>query len=619
MNKRSLESKLCFLIAGLLFALLLAVGHLQLSEQRTSISDVKSEKYESLSRIFSLAYSPLADSDNELAYRQLTADIMRADKDVAYVIVSDSKKKVLFAEDRALFLSKFSDVVGQGREQVALRLERLRGDGEESLERMSIPALIRKDEIGSLLIGFESKSIVEAADVMKKKLVFTFALALILGILFSLSLARTIAFPLKKLISASREIESGNLNVKVDVKSDDEIGELSHAFNSMVAAMRENRDRLVERANTDSLTDLYNHRYFQERLAAELSRAERYKHPLSLIMLDIDHFKSLNDTHGHPTGDMVLRALAGIMVSEARDIDIIARYGGEEFTIILPETTGEEALLMAERLRETIRSHSFVGKEESRIPVTVSMGISEFPVHASEREGLIMAADLAMYQAKSTGRNKSVVFANELRKKGSDPYKMYLLLYAKDMSTLEAIAAAIDAKAQRKEGSSIEVAAHCVSMAAESGLTEKQQKDIRVASLLHDIGKIGIPDAVLRKKEPLSEKERVALRSHPEIGYTIIQKSPHLKSMVPGILHHHENWDGTGYPGGLKGEDIPLIARIISVVDTYHEMIEEGQNNRKLSPDEAKAELKRLSGIRFDPVIVDKFIRILEKAEGRAA
>lgn len=615
----SLESRICILTTGLLFSLLLAVGHVEMSGQKAALIEEKADKYEALSKILALSYTPLGDKGDTALYREFTNRIMRTDRDITYVIITDSDQNALFAHNRETRESARRESAVPNMKQVAASIRRLARPGRSEFSTIKVPIKLESGEVGTIAVGFSSRSIDAAVEDSQNRLLATFAAALLVGLLGALSLARAITRPLRELIYAASDVEQGNLDVSIPVRSKDELGVLAHGFNRMVVALRESRDKLIQRANTDSLTNLYNHRHFQERLATELSRAERFNRPLSVIMLDIDNFKTLNDTHGHPIGDQVLKGVAKLLTSEVRDIDVVARYGGEEFALILPETPISEASVAAERVRLAVARHCFTGRDGQSIPVTISLGVAQYPIHSAEREGLIMAADLAMYQAKSMGRNRAVAFSNEIREdKNPDPYKLYLLLHATDMSTIEAMAAAVDAKGQRYPGFSRDVMKHSLALAERLGLSEEQQNDVRIASLLHDIGKLGIPDHILNKNGVHTDEERRMIRGHPAMGYAIVQKSPHLRSMLPGILHHHERWDGNGYPNCLKGEEIPVIARIIAVVDAYHAMMTTRPHAGTMTPQQARDELRRCAGTQFDPNMVEVFIDMLEREESQS-
>ncbi|MHB0911974.1 MAG: diguanylate cyclase [Armatimonadota bacterium] len=586
---------------------------MQLTAQRSLLMEEKQDKYESLSNALALAYASLSgQSDNKL-YGELTTKLMGSDRDISYVVISDSQDRVLFMRTRD------AKVSGTNAKDLTESLRRLNASGESAFKKVRIPAMVGLREKGSITVGFGAGSVNAAIDEMQTQLLATFAAAFIVGILGSVLLARATVHPINQLIEASHKVAEGDLETSVSISLNDEIGELGKTFNYMVTALKESQDKLIQRANTDSLTDLYNHRYFQERLATEIRRSARYERPLSVIMLDIDHFKSLNDAHGHPFGDEVLCQVAAILRGESRDIDIVARYGGEEFAIVLPETDLDEGLAMAERLRIAVQRHCFTERDGSSVPVTISLGVADYPAQSTEREGLIMAADLAMYESKSMGRNRVTAFSRDMRRATTaDPYKLYLMLHAKDMSTVEAIAAVVDAKSERYSGSSREITRHCLLLGQELGLSERELQDLRIASLLRDIGKLGISASVLSKSEPLTEEETEIVRSHPSLGYTIVQKSAHLKSMLPGILHHHEHWDGSGYPNGLTGEEIPLIARIVGVVDAFHAMLTERPHCKASTMDRAKEELQRCAGTQFDPKLTEILLAIVEHEESES-
>jgi len=612
--RASLESRIFVLIVGLLFMLLSAIGYLQIVGQQANLAGDKIEEYQGMSSMLALTYTPLARENNLSLYHEFTTRFMKADPDISYVVISDSKGRVLFCHARNPRAPESRNLVG-GR--ITGLVESLTPRDKKECATFRVPAMVKPGERGVITVGFRPHSMNSALESMRAALLSTLALTLLAGLLGAILVAKAVTSPLRRLTKAAHSVAAGDLDVSVPISSNDEVGELAESFNRMVVALKESRDKLIERANTDSLTGLGNHRYFQESLRSELKRAERYQRPFAVLMLDIDDFKALNDTHGHLVGDAVLQTLAHVLVGCTRtEVDQVARYGGEEFGVILPETDAADALVVAERMRSSVEDQLFTGKDGEQIRMTISVGVAQYPVHSAEPEGLIMAADLALYQSKSMGKNRRTVFSNDTREhRNRDPYRLYLLLNATDAGTIEAIAAAVDAKGQRSPAFSKAIVNHAVAVAQELGSSEEEQNDVRIASLLHDIGKLGISDAILNKKGPLTDDEREMMKSHPALGYAIVRKSPHLKSMVPGILYHHERWDGAGYPEGLKGEGIPLIARIIAVVDAYHAMMTKRSHTKSLTPDEAKAELRRGAGTQFDPRIVDVFLRILEREE----
>lgn len=233
-----------------------------------------------------------------------------------------------------------------------------------------------------------------------------FGLALLVSLIAGLELTRSVTRPVGALRRGVARFAAGELSYRIDVQRDDELGELASAFNTMAAALEKSQTELTELATLDGLTGLYNHRTFYVLLRGELARAQRFNRPVSLLLLDIDHFKSVNDTHGHQAGDAILRELAQLLTRESREIDRISRYGGEEITVILPETDVDAAVVIAERLRARVEAHAFTTGSGATLRLTVSVGVASWPLHASNIQGLVAEADTAMYAAKQAGRNR---------------------------------------------------------------------------------------------------------------------------------------------------------------------------------------------------------------------
>lgn len=621
MKTHSLETKLCVLIAGLFFALLLLIGRVQMNAEQNILVSERIERYQNLSAALGTAYEQLAETSDRSLYQGMTAKLMKADPDIGYVAIAGADKRVLFVDARHSSTSESASLEGKSIDTTVRLLSKTGNKRETEYTPVVMPALVGHGRHGTINIGLNKRSMNATIEELQSRFLAIFAVAFILAILGIIWLSKAVVSPVKELTSAVHSVMSGDLEVKVPVSSDDEIGELGAKFNQMVECLKDSHHKLVLKANTDSLTDLYNHRYFHERLTNEFSRAVRYRHPLSMIMIDIDHFKNLNDNFGHPFGDLVLQEVAKILVKESRDIDVVARYGGEEFAIILPETDIEDTMIVAERLRISIERNHFIAADDTEASVSISLGASQYPVHSAECEGLIMTADLAMYRSKSQGRNRATAFSSDMFSKTkespqtADPYKLYLLLHADDISTIEAMAAAVDAKSQRYQGFSRSVMKHCVEVGALLGLSEKEKSTLKVASLLYDIGKLGLSESILSKPEKLSPEEQCIIQTHPALGYDIIQKSVSLKPILPTVLHHHEAWDGTGYPNGIQGNDIPLLSRVIAVVDAYHAMTNDRPFAKANSKDDAISELNRCSGTQFDPTIVMKFIQVLHEED----
>ncbi len=353
--------------------------------------------------------------------------------------------------------------------------------------------------------------------------------------------------------------------------------------------------RAMRLALTDPLTGLGNHRNFHDRLEGELRYAHERRLPLSLCMVDIDDFKRINDRFGHPAGDRVLSQLA----ARLRQTGEAFRLGGDEFALLLPGADESAALAAASSVVERIAALNL----EPTGAVTVSVGIATSPQHAGERDELIGLADSALYWAKEYGKNRvrayrpDVIELAELKRLASGPDR------AARFRAAASLARAVDARDVYTGSHSQRVADLAARTARRLGLAEEEVELTRLAASLHDLGKLAIPEEILRKPGPLTEPERMVLERHPQIGFRMLE-SLGVDPVADWVLHHHERWDGSGYPDGLPGDRIPLGARIIFVADAYDAMTSERVYRRRVAPQHAIAELERCAGSQFDPEIV---------------
>ena len=399
--------------------------------------------------------------------------------------------------------------------------------------------------------------------------------------------------------------------------SDEEL-ELLNAISNEIAVAIENAKLFAEASRTatiDALTGLHNHRYFQERLEEEAARLLRFGGECSLIMLDLDHFKIYNDLFGHVAGDEVLKRIGQVLREYTRQVDIACRYGGEEFAVILPQTGSSDAYQAAERLRRAAETALALEGGIASTPLTISLGVASAPSDGLSREGLIRHADRALREAKERGRNQTCL-ASELA--GAAPaadevsWEVAELLEAASLNTVYALAAAVDARDHYTYGHSRNVSKYAVCMGKALGLSRRKLARLRIAGLLHDIGKIGLSDTIIRKPGPLDEAEWETMRKHSELGATIISHTLELANCVPAIHHHHERYDGGGYPDGLRGEDIPLEARIIALADAYDTMTTPRAYRETVSPKDALEELRRCANTQFDPDLVETFAAMVD-------
>jgi len=362
-------------------------------------------------------------------------------------------------------------------------------------------------------------------------------------------------------------------------------------------------DETKRLATTDPLTSVLNRRALEEVFQKEVAKAQRYDRPLSIIILDLDDFKLFNDTYGHIFGDQALKEMANTLKSSCRKVDVIGRYGGDEFTIILPETNSSGCIRVAKRLLEHIQNTSLVTPDGNKISVSVSMGIASYPEDTSDPEKLLSLADTAMYRAKLAGGNQYLTISSEVSQKESEP----------KFDTFIGLINAIDSKDNYTFKHCRDVAKYACTLGEVLGLSQEDLGILKIAGELHDIGKIGIPPEILKKPGSLNEEEWKIIKEHPRLGFLILNQLPKMEKLLQAVLHHHERYDGKGYPSGLQGADIPLLARILTVADAYSAMKSNRPYRKALSKKEILKELKTNMGKQFDPEIANKFIELLEK------
>jgi diguanylate cyclase (GGDEF)-like protein/putative nucleotidyltransferase with HDIG domain len=373
----------------------------------------------------------------------------------------------------------------------------------------------------------------------------------------------------------------------------------------MVAVLRERVNRLIARladaARTDALTGLLNRRGFQELMEVETERALRSTRPLSIIVGDLDHFKHLNDRFGHAAGDLALRRFGEIASSASRRIDAVARIGGEEFALLLPDTEQHAAYLLAERLRRAVKEPGADGELPS-----VSFGVASFPSHAADAEALMHAADQALYAAKAMGRDRSVIYNPEVLASvlggNLDP-----VAGNEHLSAVLVLAETLDLRDSGTASHSQTVGRLSALIAKSLGFDDAHVERIRLAGMLHDIGKIGIPDWILHKPGKLDEAEWAEIRKHPEMGARIAA-SAKLDDISEWILCHHERVDGRGYPARLPAGEIPIEARILAVADAYEAMTSDRVYRRAMPAADAERELRDQSGAQFDAAVVNALL-----------
>ena len=398
--------------------------------------------------------------------------------------------------------------------------------------------------------------------------------------------------------------------------------------------------KLQQQSITDGLTGIKTRRYFWEALSAEWKRASRSGRPFSVVLIDLDKFKEVNDSLGHLEGDLVLARVGRLLEQKCRQSNVVARYGGDEFIILMPETGIEQAQVLAERLRLWLATDPML--EEHKI--TGSFGVASFPVHGFAIEDLIRVADAGMYVSKHAGGNQ--VSTSEPFREGSSTRRQLVSSYiegflqrehngpehldelvgtlrklcgnAEDGDTA-ALQEAVEALAQAAELREVKASGHgehcghyAEIIARGLNLVAEEMAEITFAGRVHDVGKLFIDERILNKSAPLTEDELAVIKTHPQLGVEVLRAIPNIDCVAQAVLAHHEAFDGSGYPFGLQGEAIPLSGRILAVVDTYVNMISERSFAPAKTHEQAIAELEKMTGTRLDGMLVRLFARLLK-------
>jgi diguanylate cyclase (GGDEF)-like protein len=399
--------------------------------------------------------------------------------------------------------------------------------------------------------------------------------------------------------------------------------------------------RMEHQSITDALTGLKTRRYFTEALQAEFKRASRSGRPLSVVLIDLDKFKEVNDSMGHLEGDLVLAHIGRLLDQKVRQSNVVARFGGDEFMVLMPETGVEQACILSERLRLWIATDPMLSERK----VTGSFGVAEFPLHGATMEDIVREADAGMYLAKRAGGNqvcsveatlhrdlhseqRQIIAAHldNLLQREHLPNVSELVTALKRfteyipaeklrealMEALRTINSTVEAREMHAHGHGETVCSYAQAIARELSFTPAEMEELSFAATIHDIGKIVVPERLLNKATPLTFDEFQLMKSHSAVGADLLETLPGGKNIREWVLYHQERYDGGGYPNGLKGEEIPLGARIIAVAEAYVNMTTDRAYADGKTPHDAMQELERSSGTQFDGMLVRVLTRQLK-------
>ncbi|MEZ5126215.1 MAG: diguanylate cyclase [Thermoleophilia bacterium] len=435
---------------------------------------------------------------------------------------------------------------------------------------------------------------------------------LLLFVTVALILSTRITRPLAAVTAAARQLAAGHLDSRAPVHAGGEVGELAAAFNAMgdELAARDRRlsqviDELKRLSETDPLTELLNHRAVHAAFERELSRAQRHNHTLGVTILDIDNFKLVNDTYGHAAGDCVLRQVTEALRANTRMGDVVGRHGGDEFMIILPETDADETLRVADKLRVAMHEHPLATDDGMRIPIRLSFGTATFPSNGKQINELLAYADANLYLSKRRGGDTVT---------RGDERDLPEHLSGGGFTMLDSLIAAVDNKDRYTRQHSEEVTRYALMLATYLDLGEGEKRILHAAGLLHDVGKIGVPDVLLRKPGRLADAEYEIVKNHAALGAALIQDIPDEDEVRMAIVAHHEHWDGSGFPAGLRGDEIPFLARILAVADAYSAMTSDRPYRKALTHEDALEQLVEASGTQLDPELAEAFVQAIAGA-----
>ena len=364
--------------------------------------------------------------------------------------------------------------------------------------------------------------------------------------------------------------------------------------------------QLAEARRRDPLTGLLNHSAAVAALTALVEEARRDGSSMGVALIDVDNFRLLNDVHGSKAGDQALLTVAAAFRPEAEQWALISRFGPDEFLAIAPASVARDLPGATRRVRERLESSHLELPDSELLPVTVSVGIAYFPFHAGSVTELVSVVARALGEAKESGGN-DIAIAGAWTNDPQGPYSSF--------DVLQGLVLAVDRKDHYTRVHSEDVATYALYIAERVGLPEELRTNLRIGALLHDVGKIGIPDDILRKPGRLTAHEYDILKQHVALGDLLVGSMPDVQHIREAVRYHHERWDGEGYLAGLEGQSIPLIARVLAVADSYSAMTTSRPYRKGMPIERALAELRSVAGTQLDAELVDAFVSGMEQDE----